>query len=186
MAKNSWILDGAALVLAAGLLIAPLFLLEYSTRWWSIESTFLAEARLLAAGGGDWRPLWYCGTPAAYLYPPLIPHSTAWLAGLARVSPARAYHALTGLFYALGIAAVYALARTGAGSRPAAFAAAAATALLSPSFLFLPELRIDSGWGAPQRLHVLMVYGEGPHISSLSLVPLALALSWRAFASARW
>ena len=59
--------------------------------------------------------------------------------------------------------------------------AAAATALVSPSFLFVPELRIDSPWRMPYRLNVLVRYGEGPHMTALAWIPLALLFSYRAF-----
>src|SRR5260370_20573445 len=42
----------------------------------------------------------------------------------------------------------------------------------------MKALRNDSPDWVPQRLHVLMSYGEGPHISSLALLGLALAASF--------
>ena len=41
-------------------------------------------------------------------------------------------------------------------------------------------IRNDSFYRVPQRLHVLMGYGEGPHIAALSILPAALALSYAA------
>ncbi len=96
------------------------------------------------------------------------------------MSTARAYHLYTGTLYVLGILSVYWLVIVGSGSRGSAFLAASATALTSPSFLLLPVIRNDSFFEIPQRLHVLMAYGEGPHISALSVLPAALALSFLA------
>ncbi len=100
-----------------------------------------------------------------------------------RVSTARAYHLYTGTLYLLGIVSVYWLARIGSGSRGGALLSAAGTALVSPSFLLLPVVRHDSFFEIPQRLHVLMAYGEGPHISALAVMPAALALSFLALRS---
>ena len=47
--------------------------------------------------------------------------------------PAKAYHVYTALFHCVGIAGVYLLVRIGMVSRGAAWLAAGATALLSPS-----------------------------------------------------
>ena len=91
----------------------------------------------------------------------------------------------------MGIIAVYWLVRVGNASRGGAVLASAATALLSPSFLLLPVFRRDSPHLVPQRLHTLMAYGEGPHISALCVLPFALALSilalrkWRPVAFAQ-
>ena len=70
-------------------------------------------------------------------------------------------------------------------SRITALLTAAGTALLSPSFLLLPVIRHDSGFRVPQRLHVLMAYGEGPHISSLAPLTAALAVSFLALRRGR-
>jgi hypothetical protein len=98
--------------------------------------------------------------------------------------PVRAYHLYVAFFYCFGIAAVYLLARWGGGSRLWAIVAAAATGLVSPTFLFAENLRIDAPMWMPQRLHVLVHYGEGPHMTALAWIPLALLLTWRAIV--RW
>jgi hypothetical protein len=85
----------------------------------------------------------------------------------------------------VGIAGVYLLIRAGARSRGAAWLGAAATALMSPSFLFLKDVRIDSGPLVPLRLGVLIRYGEGPHMTALAMIPFALAFTWRALESRR-
>lgn len=163
-------------------LIWPLFRLEYMNNWPSIESTFIADARFLdtALPHPSWQPLWYCGTRFDYIYPPALRYGTALIANLGHVSTARSYHIYTGIFYVLGILSVYLLVYVGSASRIAAFLSALATALVSPSFLFLPLIRDDSAYWAPQRLHVLTLYGEGPHISALCILPAALACAYRA------
>ena len=175
--KRSAALDSCLLLILASLLIWPLFHLEYLGNWPSIESTFIADARMLAnhLPHPGWQPLWYCGTRFDYIYPPALRYGTALISIAGNLSTARAYHLYTAVAYVFGILAVYWLVRIGSASRGAALLASAATALLSPSFLFLTAIRHDSLFLVPQRLHVLMLYGEGPHISALCILPAALA-----------
>ena len=174
------LLDSAIVFLFTCWLIAPLFKMEYIDHWGSIESTFIADARMLREQlpHPAWQPLWYCGTRFDYIYPPALRYGTALISLLARISTARAYHLYTAFFYALGIAGVYLLVYTASRSRAQAWIASLATALLSPSLMFMDNFRIDSPYWVPQRLHVLAVYGEGPHISSLSILGFALAASF--------
>jgi hypothetical protein len=163
-------------------LILPLFKLDYLDNWPSIEGTFVGDARILRdhLPHPGWQPLWYCGTRFDYIYPPLIRYGPALVSKYFRVSVARAHHIYTGILYAFGIVAVYWLVRSGSGSRGGGILAAIAVALLSPSFLLIPEIRLDSGFWVPQRLHSLMAYGEGPHISAVCILPAALAAAYQA------
>ena len=171
-----------AVALAAALLVWPLFRIEYLDNWASIESTFMAHARFIQEHWPHprWLSWWYCGTRFDFIYPPALPYGTAAISMLLHVSTARAYHIFVALLYSLGIAGVFALVRVGSGSRLWAWMGAAATASLSPCFLFLAPFRQDALLHMPQRLNVLVKWGEGPHISALALLPFALALSWRA------
>ena len=158
------------------------------TNWGSIESTFIADARFLMEHWPhpQWQPLWYTGTRFDYVYPPALRYGTALIAKVSGVLPVRAYRFYTGLFYCLGIAGVYLLIRVGSRSRGAAWMGAVAAALMSPSFLILKQLRMDSPYWMPQRLHVLEQYGEGPHMTALALIPFALAFTWIALEGRRW
>jgi SAM-dependent methyltransferase len=173
-------LDSGIIFLLACWLIAPLFKTEYIDHWGSIESTFIADARMLREHlpHPAWQPLWYCGTRFDYIYPPALRYGTALMSLAAGISTARAYHLYTAFFYALGIAGVYVLAFIASRSRIQAWIASVGVALLSPALLFMQDFRIDSPYWVPQRLHVLAVYGEGPHISSLSILGFALAASF--------
>ena len=180
LARSAPLIDGAIVFLFACLLIYPLFSLEYLDNWGSIESTFITDARVVREHlpHPSWLPIWYCGTRFDYLYPPALQSGTALTSLLLGVSAARAYHLYIAIFYALGIAGVYWLVYAGTRSRVQAWLAAVFTALLSPSFVFMSNLRYDSLFWVPQRLHVLMSYGEGPHITSLAILGLTLALSF--------
>jgi hypothetical protein len=169
------LLDLILVFLFAAVLIKPLFKAKYLQRWDSIESTFIADGRFLNAHGPhpQWQPLWYCGTRYDYLYPPVVRYGTALLARV--FVPVKAYHIYTALLYCLGIAGVYSLVRVMSRSRGAGWLAAAASALVSPLFLVIPWKSPDL---VPWRLWILLVYGEGPHVCSLSLLPFALAFAW--------
>src|SRR3954447_18447200 len=107
--KRTVALDGLLILCLASVLIWPLFRLDYLDNWPSIESTFIADARMLGNNlpHPNWQPLWYCGTRFDYIYPPALRYGTALISKLANVSQARAYHLYTALFYIFGIAAVY-------------------------------------------------------------------------------
>lgn len=185
--RDRWWTDALLLFIAGIILVFPLFRIEYLNNWPSIEATFIADARLYAENWPrhEWQPLWYGGTRADYVYPPGLRHSVALLAAVAHVSHARAYHALIAFIYAIGTAAVYLWTRTATGRRGAAWLTALGVALLSPSFLVMPDIRRDSPFLIPWRLHVLVTYGEGPHISSLAFLPLVWLCAWRRFHGGR-
>ena len=180
-------LDAVLLFLLAAALVGPWFTTGYQNKWESIESTFVSDSRFLIEHWPHprWQPLWFAGTRFDYIYPPALRYGTAAIAKAAGILPIRGYRFYTGFFYCLGIAGVYLLIRAGTGSRGAAWLGAAATALVSPAFLVLSRLRMDSLFWSPQRLHVLVEYGEGPHMTAVALIPIALAFAWRALAGRR-
>src|SRR5215469_14161371 len=175
--RRSGAIDTLTLACLAAVLIAPLFHLGYLDDWSSIESTFIGDVRLIREHFPhlEWQPFWYCGTRSDYIYPPALRYGSALIAWLGNLAAVRAYHLYVAILYVAGIVSVYWLVRSGAGARGAALVASAATALLSPTFLFLAAVRHDSAHLVPQRLHVLIGYGEGPHISALAVLPAALA-----------
>ena len=158
-------------------LCAGLFRIEYSRFLGSIESAFIAIARWSQLSWGDltWWPLWYGGMPWQNTYPPLLHWTVAAAAQLGGLSPARAYHIVAALFFCAGPVALYALAVRLSGSRFVSFLAGLVYSLASASAMLVRPIRLDLGGVLlPRRLHVLLAYGEGPHIASLALLPLAL------------
>ena len=180
--RRQILLDCLLLFLCAAALVRPYFTNKYTNQWPSIESTFISDARFLAAHWPhpQWQPLWYAGTRFDYIYPPAVRYGTAIVSKITGFWPVKAYHFYTMFFYCLGIAGVYVLMRAAGRARGFAFLGAAATALMSPAFLFMKDMRLDSGPLVPVRLGVLLRYGEGPHIAALSLIPFALAFAWLA------
>jgi hypothetical protein len=166
------------LILAINLYIAKdLFSLEYSQFMGSIEAAYLAISRYMIENWTDltWFPLWYGGIPFQNSYPPFLHAVVALAAALFRISPAHAHHIVTAAFYCLGPVAVYALALRLTGSRWASFWAGWIYSIISPCLFLMPVARMEmGGLFAPRRFHILTVYGEGPHITSLALLPAAL------------
>ncbi len=177
--RASFALDFLLIFLFTAVLIWPLFKVKYTDKWSSIESTFISDARFLKEHFPHplWQPLWYGGTRFDYIYPPALRYTTAALAKFYPMTEARAYHIYTAFFYCFAIAGVYLLERLGSGSRDWAWLAAAASAVLSPTFLFLPLWRADSWLHHPIRLGALIRYGEGPHVTAFALLPVALTAS---------
>jgi hypothetical protein len=178
--KRYWrVVDTVLVLLLALFLVGPVFRITYLDNWPSIESTFIADARILAGHlpHPSWQPYWYCGTRFDYIYPPALRYGTALIAVIGHTSTAKAYHVYIGLTYVFGIAAVYWLALLGSASRRIAWLSTITVALVSPCLILIRSLHDDSPWMIPQRLHVLMSYGEGPHISALSILGAALAAS---------
>lgn len=180
--RNGLLVDFLLVFLLTAALIWPLFKVKYTDKWASIESTFISDARFLKEHWPHplWQPLWYGGTRFDYVYPPALRYGTAALAKFYPMTEARAYHLYTAFFYCLGIAGVYLFVRLLCGSRGGSWLAAAGAALLSPSFLFIPAMRGDAWLRHPLRLGALVRYGEGPHMTAMALLLIALLAAFLA------
>ena len=185
--RQEILLDFLLLFLFAFALIRPYAKAKYLDKWGSIESTFISDARFLAEHWPhpQWQPNWYGGTRFDYVYPPALRYGTALLTKTIGYWPVKSYHVYTAFFYCVGIAGVYLLIRAGMKSRYAALLGAVGAALMSPSFLFMANMRHDAWKRLPVRLGVLAKYGEGPHMTAFALIPIALAFAWLAFESRR-
>ncbi|HLY19908.1 MAG TPA: hypothetical protein VKR61_21925, partial [Bryobacteraceae bacterium] len=150
------------------------FRVEYAAHFNSVEGFFIAMARYISThwSGFSWWPMWHCGMPYQDTYVPLLHLVVAAVATVAKVSAAQAYHDVTGVSYSLGAVTVFLMAQRLGASRGAAFLAALAYSIVSPSVLLMPDVARDVGWFHGRRLQVLTVYGEGPHITSLAILPL--------------
>jgi len=170
-------LHSVFLFLLNAALVWQLFKTEYLDQMKSIEGVFMALARYVRDhfSDTDWWPYWFCGMPFRNTYQPALPFTTAALSALTGLSPARAFHIVEAVIYALGPVTLYWLARRLSPSAGAGFAAALLYSLLSPSAWLIREIRADLG-GAffAQRMHTMVVYGDGPHVASLTFLPLAL------------
>lgn len=167
----------AALFLLNFYICHELFRIEYLRHMGSIEGAFIGISRYAVAHWNDltWFPLWNDGTPYQTTYPPLLHLVVALLAWLRGVSTAHAYHWVTALAYCLGPVALFALAFRMSGSRWAGFVAGLIYSSVSMSAWLVPAIARDLGSPFfPRRLQALVYYGEGPHVSSMTLLVLAL------------
>jgi SAM-dependent methyltransferase len=174
------LMDLALIFFCTAILIRPLFRAKYLQVWASIESTFIADGRFLAAHWPHplWQPLWYCGTRFDYIYPPVLRYGTALLTNI--FIPVKAYHVFTALMFCFGIAGVYFLVRVMGGGRWQGWISAAGCALISPSLLFIGYMRTDAPHLIPVRLGNLVRYAEGPHLSAQGFLAFALAFAFLA------
>ncbi len=177
--RRGKLLDLLLVFLFAAVLVKPLFQAKYLNRWDSIESTFIADGRFLSAHlpHPQWQALWYCGTRYDYLYPPVIRYGTAFFTRF--FVPVKAYHVFTALLYCFSCVGVYLLVWIGSRSRAAASLSSVASVLVSPVYLVTPVVWRSEAL-SPWHLWILTRYGEGPHVSSLALLPFALVFSWLA------
>jgi hypothetical protein len=168
----------AALVFLNAWITARLFLTEYTPWMFSIEGAYVGLARWIQDNWRrlDWFPLWYGGIPFENAYPPLLHVIVAAVSQLAGFSPARAHHIVTGALYCLAPAALFWLVLRLSGSRWIAFISGCLFSLVSFSGFLMPSIASDLGsiW-ASRRIQDLIGYGEGPHVSSLTLLLVALA-----------
>jgi hypothetical protein len=156
-----------------------LFGIEYLRHMGSIEGAFIGISRYAMAHWRDltWFPLWYDGVPYQNTYPPLLHLCVAMVATIRGISPALAYHWTTALAYCLGPVTLFALVLRLTRSRWAAFLAGAFYSTVSISAWLIPGVRIDLGDPLyARRLQALVYYGEGPHVTALTLLPLAILL----------
>jgi hypothetical protein len=161
------------------LLVGRLLGIEYLDAMGSIESSHIAIARWARLHWGDlsWFPLWYGGIPYLNTYPPLLHRLVAAVSAIGGASVPHVYHAVTAVFYSLGPVTLYLLAVRLGCSRLAGLAGGVFYSLVSTSTWFIPAVRRDAGgvWGL-RRLQDMVQYGEGPHIASMTLLPVAVCL----------
>jgi hypothetical protein len=156
-----------------------LFRVEWLRHMGSIEGAYIGISRYALAHWGDlsWFPLWYNGVPYQNTYPPLLHLGVAFVAWIFGFTPQHAHHFVTALAYCLGPITLYALALRLSGSRWTAFAAGLFYSFLSTSAWLIPAVANDLGSRLyPRRLQALVYYGEGPHISAMTLLPLAVLM----------
>jgi hypothetical protein len=156
-----------------------LFTVEYTQHMSSIEGAYISIGRVLIDHWHElgWWPLWYLGIPWQNSYPPVLHVIVAGYASLFGVSTGLAHHAVTAFFYCLGPVSLLLLVLRLSRRWDMAGAAALAYSLLSPSICLISDVRHDvPDLFFPRRLQALVVYGEGPHITSMALFPLAVLL----------
>jgi hypothetical protein len=154
-----------------------LFRIEYTNYWLSIEGAYVSISRYILDHWHDftWFPLWYCGIPFQNAYPPLLHMLVAADAWLFGISPARAHHSVTAALYCLGPVALFFMVYALSSRFNLSLATGLLFSLTSPSAILLHEIRHYMGTirGA-RRLYTLIVYGDGPHVSAITLLLFAI------------
>jgi hypothetical protein len=167
----------AALIVLNVAVAGRLFVTEYTIHWGSIEAAYVSLSTQILAQWPEfsWFPLWYEGIPFQNAYPPLLHFLVAGYAAVTGVSAALAHHAVSGAMYCGTALALFALVRALGGSVAQGFAAGLIASCVSFSAFLIPMVRHDmrTVFG-PRRLHALVQYGEGPHITAMALLPLAI------------
>jgi len=177
------------ILLAVNALVAHrLFTLEYSVHLESNEGTFMAISRMMAAHPRDllWWPFWDGGIPFQHTYFPLLHAIVAAFSWITGHSPALSFHAVSGAFYCLGAVTLFLLC-AGISEQPGySFCAALLYSLVSPANFLHSAIRADAGglWN-PRRLQVLGYYGEGPHITAIAFLPIAILCIYFALTTQR-
>ncbi len=172
------LLLGTLLFLLNAYICRGLFGMEYLRHMGSIEAAYIGISRYMLAHWRDlsWFPLWYAGIPAQNTYPPLLHWIVSLVALVRGISTAHAYHWVTAIFYCLGPVTLFALTLRLSRSPRAAFFAGALYSTLSPSEWLMPAIGRSTGQFHPERLTALVYTGEGPHVTALTLLPLAILL----------
>jgi hypothetical protein len=150
----------------------------------SIEDGYVAMARFISQHPNPWgwNPLPYGGLPVQFTYVPALPYFAGlWMRLLPHAAPDTAYRVIVSLFACFGPVTLFLFALRFTGSRKWSLVAAVAYSVFSPSYGLFPAVEKDRGIvQLPWRIQVLAKYGEGPHITGLTLLPLAFLGLWRA------
>jgi hypothetical protein len=168
---------GLGIVVANVYVCRELFRIEYLRHMGSIEGAYFGISRYAMAHWPDlrWFPPWYDGIPYQNSYPPMLHWVVAVVAWIAGLSAARGHHLVTAVAYCLGPVTVGAVGWRLSRSKWSAFAAGLMYTCLSMSAWLIPVVAKDvGGVFNPRRLQALVFYGEGPHVSALTLLPLTI------------
>ena len=176
---------GLALFALNVALVLPLFQGGYTRFTGSIESAFITDARFISEHGlfTTWNPLWYLGFPFHLFYTPLLTYLAAMFHSLLPdLSIPSAYRATSALCYALGPVTLFFFTRYLTRRVLTALICAIGYSVLPSAVYLIPGLYNDAAqFGyAPWQLVVMVKYGEGPHIASLTVTPLAALFFLRA------
>lgn len=166
------------------LLNAPLFMAGEMPFRESIEGGYVGMARFISQHPNPWgwNPFPYCGLPTQFMYVPGVPYASALFMNLLpHVSPDQVYRTIVSLMTCLGPVTLFLFALYFTEDRRWSFAMAIGYSLLSPSYTLFPAVEKDRGIAQLSwHVKVMAKYGEGPHNSGLTILPLALLALWRA------
>jgi hypothetical protein len=166
-----------ALFILNAAIVWRLFHVEYLSQTGTGESLTIAYARYARDHWPDlgWCRFWFAGVPFQNAYVPGLLLAVAALSYCAHISAAAAFHLVVAVMYSLGPVTLFWMAFRLTRAASWSFYAGLLYSLISPSAFLVPDIRRDLGslfWD--QRLHVMATYGDNPHVTSLTLLPLAI------------
>lgn len=164
-----------------------LFFAEFTNNMQTNAGTFMAISRFVMLHWPHlgWYPWWFNGEPFENTYTPMLHLMDAAFAWITGSSVAHGYNFVTGGFYILAPVSLFLFAWRVSRFLETSFFAALLYSLFSPATIF-GLFRSEVGWWGPWRLRVLAFYGEGPHTTVLSTLPLALLLVYLAIATRKY
>ena len=159
-------------------LVYPLFFSAYTQFLGSFEAAYISEARFISNSFPhlSYNPLWHLGFPFHLFYNPLLPFLIAGFHFITHLDFSYLYRVLTGIAYIAAPLTLYLFVKYLTRKEFPAVLAALAFSTPTNFFAWLsPNIWEDiKTYGfVPWKLIGLTVYGQGPHIVALALIPLA-------------
>src|SRR5579862_213861 len=189
--RERWITLGCAAALFAlnAFICRELFFVEFTQHMESIESSYMSISRYAMRHWGEltWWQLWFTGMPFNHVYQPGFHLTVAAMGTVFRQSPQHMYHLMCALAYCFGPVTLFWFCYQTTGRRGYAFAVGLFYSLISPACFFMPAVHGDLGsyfW--PRRYQILVHYGEGPHATAVTMLPLVILWVHRAAGERRW
>jgi len=178
--KIFWLLVVPTAILAFNIyLIWPLFTGEFTTSMGSIEPIIIYHAQFIQNHFPhlSWDPTWHAGYPYRNFYNPFLPFLIAFIHSIVKtVSIPQFYRIIVASFYVFTPVSLYFLVRFLTRKNLPALISALILTLWTPAYYlikYLSSFGADFGY-APWRLIVHLIFGEGPHIVGLALIPIAV------------
>lgn len=160
------------------ILIFPLFTSAYTNFLGSFEAVYIAEARFIFNNFThlSYNSLWHLGFPFYLFYNPLLPFLISGFHFITHLDFSYLYRIIVGLAYIASPLTLYLFVKYLTRKELPAVIAALAFSTSTNFFAFLSPGILDDlkihGF-VPWKLIGLAIYGQGPHIIALALIPLA-------------
>lgn len=161
---------------------------EFTVHFNSMHGEWIALARLgdFSWWHASWWPWWGAGAPLEYVYAPLVPVLTAFIAAVMHHSLVSSFNQLSGAVYCLAPALIYLASWKISGAGGYSFIAGAAASLLSPFEWIVPGDPFHWSIGLEPRLLLgVFDWDDVPHLITVALLPLLVWFLWRALRSGR-
>ena len=168
--------------------VQNLFFVDFTNNMQTNAGSFMAISRFIIHYWPhlDWFPWWFGGEPFENTYTPMLHFIDAAFAGITGCSTARAFNFVTAFFYVTGPVFLFLFSWRVSKFLETSFFAALMHSLFSASLMFQTfRNQVGEIWN-PWRLKILVGYGEGPHTTALSVLPLALLLLYLALERRRY